>query len=501
MISNNMQKRPPRSVFQPRRCSRAIFAALSITALLANNGAAAPPDEGDCPAVTGVPGKGADGDDAAPILIRKGMKIRAEDLLLLRQLLPPEIWQHRATFFHEGMSLEIGPCHRRYAIPSFYDEATAKFRGQPTLDSEGNLSNYTAGTPFPPKTIDPRAPDAAMRWAWNMEKRFRGAGFAGKFRIVDFPTAIGSPHTYEGRFFLLQTSGRADLPDQGYALDVGSKRNFVAGGEFTKPFDARFLSWRQMRSRESDEAYKEPDDTFVYVPTMRKVRRASTTWVDGLFLPSFGFSGDDGGGGMAFGDIIGGGGTTINPTSGKSSVATVHVERGLSGLEIRPNAYVWRYRGERDVLAPLNIKEGGYPHQPDRNFGFSGLSLASDTWDVRRAIVIEGALLDRDATLRTVTVYIDYQTRQPLYWITRTDRRRLMGVGILAHRFSGDVIDYPEWPGGKQATVFEPVAASFYNALEGRGGWRRESFGLRSVPFSNNKRRVMTSSSALMRNH
>ena len=76
-----------------------------------------------------------------------------------------------------------------------------------------------------------------------------------------------------------------------------------------------------------------------------------------------------------------------------------------------------------------------------------------------------------------------------------------MGVGILAHRFSGDVVDYPEWPGGKQSTVFEPVAASFYNALEGRGGWRRESFDLRSVPFSNNKRRVMTSSSALMRNH
>ena len=468
--------------------------------LVGGPAAAAPPDEGDCPAVTGLPGSGDDKIDAAPVPIRTGMKIRAEDLLLLRQLLPPEIWQHREVFFHEGMSLEIGPCHRRYAVPEFYRDATKKFLGKPKLDDDGNLENYTAGLPFPPERIDPESRDAATRWAWNLEKRFRGAGFSGKFRIVDYPTGVGSVHTYAGTFFLVRTSGRADKADQGYTLDEASDKNYVSGGEFDKPFDARHLAWRQFRSRKSDEASRLADDTFVYVPTMRKVRRASTIWVDGLFLPSYGFSGDSGGGGISFGDPFGGGGA-VNPTASQSTAATVHVERGLTGLSLRPNAYVWRYRGERDVLAPLNVKASGYPSHPDRNFGFSGLSLASDTWDVRRAVVIEGARRERDDTLRTVTVYVDYLTQQPLYWISRTARRRLLDIGILAHRFSGDVFDYPEWPGGKQALVFEPVASVFYNALAGQGGWRRESFDLRSIPFSNSKRRRMTSANALMRSH
>jgi hypothetical protein len=476
-------------------------AVLAAVFALALESAAVPPDEGDCPAVTGVPGRGADGVDAAPILIKTGMKIRAEDLLLLRSLLPPEIWRHREVFFHEGMSMEIGPCHRRYAIPSFYEAATQKFSGQPKLDADGNLESYTAGVPFPPAGIDPKAPDAATKWAWNLENRFRGAGFSGRFRIVDYPTRIGTAQTYEGVFFMLQTSARSDHPDDGYHLELGSKRTFIAGGEFKKPFDARFLSWRQMRPADSREAWQTSDDTFVYVPTMRKVRRASSGYVDGLYFPSYGYSGDSGGGGMAFGDPMGGGSASINPTASQSSATTVHVERGLTGISLRPNAYVWRYKGERDILAPINLRKDGFPGRPDRNFGFSGLSLASDTWDVRRAVVIEGALLERNSTLRTVTIYIDYQTLQPLYWITRTDRRRLLNIGILAHRFSGDVFDYPDWPGGKQAAIFEPVAASFYNALAGRGGWRRESFDLRSIPFSASKRRFMSSANALMRNH
>ena len=116
---------------------------------------------------------------------------------------------------------------------------------------------------------------------------------------------------------------------------------------------------------------------------------------------------------------------------------------------------------------------------------------------MRRAVVIEGALLERNSTLRTVTIYIDYQTLQPLYWITRTGRRRLLDIGILVHRFSGDVAHYPEWPGGFPASVFEPVGASFYSAISGGGGWRRESYDLLSTPFGASERRVMTSADNL----
>ena len=488
-------------LFRPCPLLKASLAAIFVLLLHPASVLGKPPPEGDCPSLTATPSQMKESIDAAPITLREGMELGTEDMLLIRQLVPAELWRYREVFFFEGMSMEIGPCHRRYAIPGFYEEATEKFKGDPYLDDDNDLKAYTAGVPFPPESIDPKSDDAAQRWAWNLAKRYRGAGFAGKFRITDYPTSIGKVQVYEGDQFFLQASGRTDLPEDDYKIPNGKNRLFAAGGEFTKPFNARFLAWRQFRPKKSEQSHTEPDNIFVYVPTMRKVRRAASTWVDGLFFPSYAYSGDSGGGGMTFGDPTGGGSAGINPTSGQSSAATTHVKRGQAGLAIRPNAYVWRYLGEKDVLAPLNVKQEGYPKNPARNYGVSGLSLASDTWDVRRAVVIEGALKERNESTRTVTIYIDYQTHQPLYWITRTDRRRIQEVGILAHRFTGDVFDYPDWPGGKQTTVFEPVAGTFYNALAGRGGWRREAYDLTSVPFSRNKRQRMMSADALMRSH
>ena len=103
--------------------------------------------------------------------------------------------------------------------------------------------------------------------------------------------------------------------------------------------------------------------------------------------------------------------------------------------------------------------------------------------------------------MRTLTIYVDYQTLQPLYWITRTDRRRLLDIGILTHRFTDDLEKRHEWPGGTPSSVFEPVSATFFNALEGRGGWRRESYELESRPPSDYQARRMLSANSLDRGH
>jgi len=472
--------------------------ALVLVLLVSSPSLAELPPENACPTVHGGV-TGPEDDDASGLLLREGMILGHDDILRLRKLLPMEIWTHRTQFFHEGMRLEIGPCHRRYPVSEFYAKATESFAGRAELDEEYNLLNYVAGLPFPPDDIASDDPQAGLKWAWNNEYRYRGAGPVGDFRIVDLAGSFGSDLTYKGWFYLIQTAHRADLEESDYTLDVSQKTLFVAGGRFDEPFSVRHLAWTQQRPREADSKFSEPDDTFVYVPTMRKVRRASTGWVDGLYFPSFALSGDSAGGGLPMGDILGGGGAQINPNSGQSAAATLHTSRGMTGLSLRPNAYVWRMIGERDVLALINSTEPGWPTNERRNFGYSGLSFASDRWDVRWAVVIEGALRERNEIIRTVTIYLDYQTLQPLYWITRTDKRRLLEIGVLAHRFTGDVFNYPDWPGGTQTTVFEPVAGAFYNALAGRGGWRRESYRLRSVPFSSGERRFMTSTDALGR--
>jgi len=454
-----------------------------------------PPPAGDCPSVVGAPlleeGKGL--VDAPAVLLKEGMAIDADQLLMLRRLLPPVIWQHREVFFYEGMRMEIGECHARYPGFAPYRAATERFRGEPRLDEDGNLLNYTAGLPFPADTIDTRDPQAAAKWAWNLEQRYRGAGYRGSFRISEIPARTGSVLTYEGSLFFLLTLHRSDKPEEHYRLRKRGRMVWAAGGNFVRPFDARHLAWRQFRTRKSQQHWEEPDDMFAYVPSMRKQRRAASNWVDGLYVPTYTAGAEGGGGAMAYG----GGSGSISPTAGLSIAMSEDKGNGLKGISLRPNAYVWRYLGEQTVLAPLNASRSGYPIDPKRNYGFSGLSVASDRWDVRHAVVIEGAIRARGSDLRTLEVWIDQQTQQPLYWISRTQRRRLQDIGVLVHRFTGDVAGYPEWPGGIPANIFEPVGAFFYDAAEGGGGWRRESYDLRSTPFTDAERRTMTSADNL----
>lgn len=483
------------------RIRLALLHALVLSfAIAASPSAAAPPPEGSCP--RGEPMAGATTEDGGGAILKEGTQLGIGDLPQLRRLIPEEVWQHRTIFFHEGMLLEIGPCHRRYAAPGFFTDATTAYAGDVRLDASGNLSGYRAGLPYPPEAIDPGAPDAGARWAWNLALRYRGAGPIGSFRITDLPSRVGSPETYLGSFFWLQTAGRSDLATKtGAPESLIEGALWVAGGRFDEPTNARELAWRQIRPESTLASFEKSDDTFVYVPSMRKPRRAATAWVDGLYTPRFRVSGTDAaGGGLPYGSGQYGPEAVVHPTAGLSIAASENLRRGFEGLAIRPNAYRWTLEAERDVLAPLNGANPGYPENPDRNFGESGLSVASDRWDVRHAAVIAGVAKRTDeGEAGRVTIYVDWQTQQPLYWITRKRSGVILEVGILVHRYSGDVAQYPEWPGGGLSLVFDPVAASFFSVAEGRSGWRRESYDVRSVPVDAKEVERMASTGSLLR--
>jgi hypothetical protein len=244
--------------------------------------------------------------------------------------------------------------------------------------------------------------------------------------------------------------------------------------------------------------HAQPDDTFVYVPTMRKMRRAASAWIDGLYMPRYRVSGDSGGGGIPIGggDYSGPQGA-INPTAGESIAVTENLRVGFTALALRPNGYVWRVRGEREVLAPLNAGWPGWPIERERNYGPHGLSIASDRWDVRwanrhskgsrasgpsRVAHALRRLGRRAAALR------DHQGA----------RGRILEVGIPVHRYSDDTRDYPSWPDGEPARVFDPVAEVFYRVSDD-SGWRRESFDAHSTPADPAQRRRFTATEYLER--
>jgi hypothetical protein len=84
--------------------------------------------------------------------------------------------------------------------------------------------------------------------------------------------------------------------------------------------------------------------------------------------------------------------------------------------------------------------------------------------------------------VKSVALWIDALTQQPLYWISNRGNGAVYEVGIFTSRFSADDVIDPKWAGsGTGFGVMLPVAQSFAVAGQG-GGWLRESYSLRSDP-------------------
>ncbi len=458
--------------------------ALACALLTASAAAANPwpiPPEGSCAPSGGLHGWPI-GEDAPPIAFETGDVIDAERLSLVRAYLPPELWEHRERFFFGGMQLEVGPCFRNYDGPEFFTAATERFRGRAKLLANGGLEGAVAGLPFPPDAIDPNDSDAGQKWAWNVQARYRAGGMRGKFRISDLVGRIGRAEPFEGAIFLNLLARRADRPDDGYRVPKTEPRVWVAGGRFFVPFNAREFAWLQYREPGSDVDLEYGDELHIYLPTLRKVRRAPAFGVEGLFMPTFSVGVSIGGSGPT-GDM--GPGGSIDVASMPDMIETKR--SGFEGMELRPLLRRYRVLGVQDVLAPINSVAPAYPETDDRSFGPYGLSWASDRWELRRALVLEGrdseATDPGDPAIRRL--WVDLQTLVALYYVSYDRRGEQIDVGYFVGRWSEDRPDYPRWPDDPErpVRVLDSAGAAFAN-LKLRGSWRRESWSMVSVPES-----------------
>jgi hypothetical protein len=396
-------------------------------------------------------------EDASPggPAFKEGDIITLDKIDSLKPYLPAEFWTNREFFFYEGMQLEIGPFYRSYAPPPEYQAATERFKGQPQIGPQNSLENYTAGQPFPMDEIDCLTdPQAGAKIIWNFDYQWSGTGGGSEYYYSYWDRGEQLPLFYEGTARSVVLSHRVEkeyLGKRGGDLFRNEKRKMAFGIEINQPFDARGISLMTYRYKSSDQPVEEAknDDTWIYLPTLRRVRRISTAQrTDAI-------SGTD----FTFDDL-----------------------RSFSGIIPQ---YEWECLGEMDLIAPMNSKVRAFPYDKDHNFGPFGLSYADDNWEMRKAVKLRFTPKNPAHPYHHKDIWLDKETLTPMYSAAYDSKNELWKVIWHNHRFSEDDPKwYLGWPGVPKPNDLRVVSDTIVNIQTGTGNridfWDAHGTPLRS---------------------
>ncbi|HET6304384.1 MAG TPA: DUF1329 domain-containing protein, partial [Myxococcota bacterium] len=186
----------------------------------------------------------------------------------------------------EGLQMTIA-APGDYTPHAQYVEASVRHACQPSLDAQGHLVNYVAGQPFPFSEwakqatghrcdLTPDDPQFAQKLAWNVNHRWQGgSGFNYPQWGFSYMRNEGKElwRLGQGEYRRTYFSHRADLPPGSAELEAGTNVEWAEFFDVKDPFDLRgtmFLLYRY-----TDPAQE--DDTWAYIPSLRRVRRVATT--------------------------------------------------------------------------------------------------------------------------------------------------------------------------------------------------------------------------------
>ena len=209
--------------------------------------------------------------------VKPGDVITAKDADRIQNLVSPGVhW-----LVSRGMTMKIVP-HEPYELPPAFKAATEKYHAQVRLTPEGVLdeSTYVAGRPFP--IIDPNDPQAATKVMYNFE---RTQYFTDDLTAKLFDAETGQINRGEGkqrfsveRHFvfdalrILKYIGRTEQPP--IPAMPNPEGVLAKGGTYPmiEPFDLKGVGGLSYRYLDP----KKYDDTWLYLPSLRRVRRLST---------------------------------------------------------------------------------------------------------------------------------------------------------------------------------------------------------------------------------
>jgi len=174
-----------------------------------------------------------------------------------------------------GYSLKIKESRAR-KFPSEYLAATEKYSAGVALGASGELLNYVAGMPFP--KLDLADPQAGLKLAWNFARRWVGDDFkegggtaSGKATSYNIEKD-GSERRSEVIRHEIRTRGRVTL-DPKAAIPGYEHIDWMVIRADEYPRDTSGTTTLETRYTDADR----DDDLYVYVPSIRRVRRAPPT--------------------------------------------------------------------------------------------------------------------------------------------------------------------------------------------------------------------------------
>lgn len=249
-----------------------------------------------------------------------------------------------------GMTMKIVP-YKKIEWNKAYREATEKYGGQTKLAPDGRtLIGHVAGMPFP--SIDPNDPQIALKIMWNYEYKpyVTDDEDLRNFDADTGPVTGTAPMQIERHFLLdhqrtLAYTARINVDPKPELPNPDKVRGKSSLHPILEPFDLKGVGLTGIRYLSPDRQ----DDTWLYLPSLRRVRRLSSSQrSDALF-------GQD---------------TDVDSYGGYAGQIPW---------------FDWKYLGEKEILASFHAEQF-----PVKYCDGGGDFIFCDTWEKRKVYVIEG---------------------------------------------------------------------------------------------------------------
>ena len=174
-----------------------------------------------------------------------------------------------------GYTIQIKPT-KTYRPLKEYVDATEKYSGKVSLGPKGELLNYVAGQPFP--KFDSSDPQVGQKLAWNFFYRWLGDDYktGGAVKGGKIIRAAIEKDGSERRadlvsYFLFPSTRYSQNPKP--AIPGYEHIDFMQLRVDSYPRDASGTTTLEIRYKDPSRA----DDLYIYLPSIRRIRRATTT--------------------------------------------------------------------------------------------------------------------------------------------------------------------------------------------------------------------------------